>query len=110
MAVGKRTTVWTILGTITGALGMVLTIISMATPYWIQSWLDRKTGVDSMGLWEICFGSDFAAPWHVQDDLGRRYADCNHVLSYELRTLRKWLFPGLLSVYKYIAYKYSTCG
>lgn len=92
MASANRTSAWTILAFIPGGLGAVLSIIAYTTHYWIQSFTERRTGVDSMGLWEVCFGQDFAAPWHVNDELGRRYADCNWLLSYELRTLQKWLF------------------
>ena len=94
MAYGNRTSVWTFVAFIPATIGTVLTVIATTTHYWIESFTERRTGVNSMGLWEICFGQDFAAPWYVQDELGRRYADCNYLLSYELRTLRSWLFTG----------------
>ena len=96
MAYGKRTSVWTFVAFIPATIGAVLTIVATTTHYWVESFTERRTGVNSMGLWEICFGNDFAAPWHVQDELGRRYADCNYLLSYELRTLRSWLFTGMM--------------
>ena len=96
MAYGNRTSVWTFVAFIPATIGAVLTIVATTTHYWVESFTERRTGVNSMGLWEICFGNDFAAPWHVQDELGRRYADCNYLLSYELRTLRSWLFTGMM--------------
>ncbi|KAL8560835.1 hypothetical protein ACOMHN_032946 [Nucella lapillus] len=93
MAHGKETSVWTFVAFIPATIGTVLTIISMTTHYWVESFTERRTGINSMGLWEICFGAQFAAPAFVQDDLGKRYSDCNYLLSYELRSLRPWRFP-----------------
>ncbi|KAK7091865.1 uncharacterized protein [Littorina saxatilis] len=109
MAHGKRTSVWTFVAFIPATIGAVLTIVATTTHYWVESFTERRTGVDSMGLWEICFGNDFAAPYHVQDVLGRRYADCNYLLSYELRTLRSWLFPNWFIIVEVLMSLALTC-
>jgi hypothetical protein len=97
MAAGQKFSVWTFVAFIPSVLAVVLCILATASHNWIESFSERRTGVNSMGLWEICFESDFAAPWHVQDVLGKRYGGCNWILDYELRTLRSWLFTSMSS-------------
>ena len=90
---------WTFVAFIPATFGTIFAIIATSSHYWIDTIVERRTGVSSMGLWEICFSDNFAAPWHVHDDLGRRYGDCNWLLSNELRSLRRWLFPCTLVIF-----------
>ncbi|XP_014205139.1 uncharacterized protein LOC106637031 [Copidosoma floridanum] len=80
-------------GSITFVAGILL-LMSLWSPYWMQSYEETFSSFKNMGVWQYCF-ENFRYPYFQFDKL---FNGCHSVYSEEYYVIREWLLPGWLLV------------
>ncbi|GAB6020197.1 hypothetical protein CHUAL_002918 [Chamberlinius hualienensis] len=79
-----------IVGSVVSFCGMLIMLISYASPYWLESYPETYSNFVNLGLWEVCF-HEFRYPRYQFD---KKFNGCHYIYSQEYLILREWLLPG----------------
>lgn len=70
--------------------GLLLLLISFASPYWLESYPETYSNFVNLGLWEVCF-HEFRYPRYQFD---KKFQGCHYIYSQEYLIIREWLLTG----------------